>query len=91
MSQELHEELADLFEIDIGKIPDISRAEMGSICFEEAVVMLDFIEEEGGGCADICRILRYCLAIHLTPREREVYMGLEPWDELEESESGRDD
>jgi len=73
-SQDRHADYASEFSIDVEDIPPLLRRHITAVGLDRVIPMLKFIEKKGGGCAELCQIMRSHIACNLTEKERVQYL-----------------
>ena len=70
----MHANYAATFSLDVEDIPPLLREHITALGLDMALSLLRFVENKGGGYADLCQILRSHIACNLTESERTQYL-----------------
>lgn len=73
-SRNMHTSVAGTFSVDVEDIPPLLRKHVTALGLDVVLSLLKFVENKGGGYADLCQIMRSHIACNLTDSEREQYM-----------------
>jgi hypothetical protein len=70
----MHLNYAVTFSLDVEDIPPLLRKHITALGLDMVLSLLKFVENKGGGYADLCQIMRSHIACNLTDSERVQYL-----------------
>jgi hypothetical protein len=74
ISRDKHENLADLYSLDVEDIPPVTWKHTTVVGMDMALPLLELNERKGSGNGDLCQMMRSHIASHLTDAERVQYL-----------------
>jgi hypothetical protein len=70
----MHANYADTFSLNVEDIPPLLRKHITALGLDVVLSLLKYMENKGGGYADLCQIMRSHIACSLTDSERVQYL-----------------